>query len=294
VLEKNPSKEKSGTMKAHNIFISWSGPRSQHIAETLKTWLPTLLQSAKPWMSESDIEKGTRGLDEIGKALAGIKIGITCLTPENLNASWILYEAGALAKALDDKTRLCTYLLGGLKPQDVPPPLGMFQATRPEKADTRKLVSTINVSVNEEPVPDSNLDTLFDKMWPDLEASISSMPAPTAKIPAKRSTEEMVSEILELVRSERQMAALEYGAIARELKNLTTHTPQIGGLWNVEAPGFNRFVALGSVLPGKKCPRCGAIALRSQGEGAELCSSCNTYFLGTGPGEVASKKPRKE
>jgi hypothetical protein len=281
-------------MKAHNIFISWSGPRSRHVAETLKTWLPTLLQSAKPWMSESDIEKGTRGLDEIGKALAGIKIGITCLTPENLNASWILYEAGALAKALDDKTRLCTYLLGGLKPQDVPPPLGMFQATRPEKADTRKLVSTINVSVNEEPVPDPNLDTLFDKMWPDLEAAISSMPAPTAKIPAKRSTEEMISEILELVRSESQRAATEYSSIARELRNLYAHSPQMGGLWDIEPQSSNRLSTLASLLPAKKCPHCGAIALRSQGEGTEVCSSCNTYFLRTGPGEDASKKPRKK
>jgi hypothetical protein len=281
-------------MKAHNIFISWSGPRSRHVAETLKTWLPTLLQSAKPWMSESDIEKGTRGLDEIGKALAGIKIGITCLTPENLNASWILYEAGALAKALDDKTRLCTYLLGGLKPQDVPPPLGMFQATRPEKADTRKLVSTINVSVNEEPVPDSNLDTLFDKMWPDLEASISSMPAPTAKIPAKRSTEEMISEILELVRGESQRAATEYSSIARELRNLYAHSPQMGGLWNIEPQGSNRLSTLASLIPAKECPRCGALAVRNQGNGTEVCSNCSGHFLVTGPGEDASKKRPKK
>ena len=243
-------------------------------------------------MSESDIEKGSRGLDEIGKALAGIKIGITCLTPENLNASWILYEAGCLAKALDDKTRLCTYLLGGLKPQDVPPPLGMFQATRPEKADTRKLVSTINLSVNDDPVPDSNLDVLFDKMWPDLEASISSMPAPTAKIPAKRSTEEMISEILELVRGESQRTALAFSAVAREIRNIPVHPPQVGGLWNIEPQGSNR-LSVRSLLK-KRCPNCGALDLRLQPDGTEVCSSCETLFVRTGAGEDASKKRFKK
>jgi hypothetical protein len=64
---------------------------------------------------------------EMAKALDGIKVGITCLTPENLDAPWILYEAGSLAKTVDDSTRLCTYLLGDLKNADIEPPLGQFQ-----------------------------------------------------------------------------------------------------------------------------------------------------------------------
>src|SRR5437879_13172271 len=98
----------------YNIFISWSGQRSKWAADALRDWLPLVLQAAKPWMSEADIDKGSRGLDEVGRALEGMKIGIICLTPENLNARWILYEAGALSKTVDAKTRLCTYLLPGL------------------------------------------------------------------------------------------------------------------------------------------------------------------------------------
>jgi len=37
-------------------------------------------------MSNTDIDKGSRGLEEIGKALEGMKVGIICLTPENLKA----------------------------------------------------------------------------------------------------------------------------------------------------------------------------------------------------------------
>jgi hypothetical protein len=119
-----------------------------------------------------------------------------------LNAPWILYEAGALSKTIDDKTRLCTYLLGGLQFQDVKPPLGMFQATNPDKEDTRRLVRTINGAVGADPVPQQNLDRIFERMWPDLEQKLRSMPISDAVIATKRSLEDVVAEVLEIARAE--------------------------------------------------------------------------------------------
>jgi len=161
-----------------------------------------IVQTAKPWMSESDIEKGSRGLHEVAKALDGIKVGITCLTPENLGAPWILYEAGALAKAIDDGTRLCTYLLGGLKASDVRPPLGMFQATKAEREDTRKLVKTVNRALASEPIPEPALDKLFDLTWPQLEVTLKTIPELAEDVQPKRSPEDMLAEILEFTRAE--------------------------------------------------------------------------------------------
>ena|SRR6185312_7799939 len=66
-------------MGKNNIFISWSGKRSLYAAEALREWLPNVIQAAKPWMSERDIEKGARGLTEVGNALEGMKVGIICL-----------------------------------------------------------------------------------------------------------------------------------------------------------------------------------------------------------------------
>ena len=184
----------------NNVFISWSGERSKHAAHALREWLGTILQNARPWMSETDIEKGSRGLDEIARALEGMKVGIICLTPENLNADWILYEAGALSKTLDAKTRVCTYLLGGLESRNLKPPLGLFQWTKADRADTHKLVHTINKHLDATPVQEARLDTLFDKMWPDLEQKLVAMPEPAEAPPPLRSTQEMVAEILELSR----------------------------------------------------------------------------------------------
>jgi hypothetical protein len=73
-----------------NVFLCWSGARSKAVAEGLREWLPTVVQTANPFMSETDIDKGSRGLSEVVKALEGIKVGIVCLTPENLDERWIL------------------------------------------------------------------------------------------------------------------------------------------------------------------------------------------------------------
>lgn len=188
--------------KDYNVFIGWSGERSRLVAEFLRGWISKVVQSARPWMSETDIEKGSRGLDEIARALADIKVGITCLTPENLQRPWIFFEAGALSKTIGDRTRLCTYLIGDLAPQDVVPPLGMFQATKAVKEDTLKLVHTINVAVSDNPVLEHDLDELFDAMWPKLEIRLATLPRPEETLPAKRTTEDMVAEILEIVRTD--------------------------------------------------------------------------------------------
>jgi hypothetical protein len=85
--------------KQYNLFISWSGARSKAIAETLREWLPTVIQTAKPFMSDTDIDKGSRGLTELVRALEGIKVGIVCLTPENLKRALDSLRGG---RALQD------------------------------------------------------------------------------------------------------------------------------------------------------------------------------------------------
>jgi hypothetical protein len=189
--------------KANNVFISWSEERSKVAAQALKEWLPMVIQAVEPWMSDSDIDKGSRGLSEVSNALGAIKVGIVCLTPENQDARWLNYEAGALSKTIDEKTRLCTYLLAGLTPEQVRPPLGMFQHTRADnKEDTRKLVRSINAAVSTEPLPETRLDNVFEELWPNLEKRLLAVPENVGKSVKKRPTDEMVAELLDLVRGD--------------------------------------------------------------------------------------------
>lgn len=111
-----------------DVFISWSGERSRAAAEALRGWLPMIINALKPWLSSADIDKGTRWSTDVATRLEAAKVGILCLTPNNLHSDWILFEAGALSKTLEN-TFVCPFLIG-LEPTDLEQPLAQFQATR--------------------------------------------------------------------------------------------------------------------------------------------------------------------
>jgi hypothetical protein len=83
------------------VFISWSGERSRAVAEALREWLPNVIQTVNLWVSLADIEKGARWSTDITAQLEECSVGLICLTPENLSAPWLLFEAGALSKMVD-------------------------------------------------------------------------------------------------------------------------------------------------------------------------------------------------
>jgi hypothetical protein len=184
------------------VFISWSGERSRAVAEAFRDWLPQVIQAVEPWVSVADIEKGSRWGVDVPRHLEECQVGLICLTPENLSAPWILFEAGALAKTLD-KTFVCPYLLD-LQFADIRDPLAQFQATRAEKEDTRKLLHTINRAVsgvaNEQALSEMRLNTAFEKWWPDLERTPQCIPPAPTVAPPKRSDRELLEEVLQLVR----------------------------------------------------------------------------------------------
>jgi hypothetical protein len=130
-----------------------------------------------------------------------MEMGISCLTPENLSAPWILYEAGALSKTINDRSRLCTLLIANLTPKDVPNPLGMFQHTMLDKFDMLRMLRTLNKAMGENAVPEDDLKDIFESMfWPRFEDKIRTLPATDGAEPPKRQTEDMLSELLDYAR----------------------------------------------------------------------------------------------
>ncbi len=183
------------------IFLTWSGERSKTIAHVLKTWLPCVIQGVEPWMSESDVEKGSRWRSEISAQLQQAKIGIICLTPENLQEPWIHFEAGAISKVVNE-SRVCTFLYD-LSPASVKEPLGQFQATKADKEDTRKLVHTINAALEAEHLDLAHLNAIFEKWWPDLERELAKIPKASQKQQkASRPVEDSLEEVVSLVREQ--------------------------------------------------------------------------------------------
>lgn len=192
------------------VFLSWSGDRSKAVADALSTWLSQVIQATEPWLSR-DIAKGARWGPEVADRLEKSKVGIVCLTPENLDERWILFEAGALSKTKN--ARVCTFLLD-LKPVDVEEPLSQFQHTQANKEDMKRLVQTINQAVHanaEKSLTDSILEEVFETNWPRVAECFEKIRASAPSVPDKiRSERELLEEILEMLRRQERRASYEW------------------------------------------------------------------------------------
>lgn len=193
-----------------NVFISWSGERSRQVAELLDEWIQCVIQAIDPWMSSKDIDRGTLWFSEISNQLADTKVGIICLTRENLNKPWILFEAGALAKGLSEN-RVCTFLVD-LNPEDISTPLSQFNHTIPDELGMRSLIHTLNNSLADKGLREKTLDKVFTTYWPfflqEFDKIIKNTPSQDA--PIERSENEILLEVLASSRNlERRMRMIE-------------------------------------------------------------------------------------
>jgi hypothetical protein len=211
-----------------NVFISWSGQRSFKAGKLLYEWLPKVIQAIEPFLSSEDIEKGTRWFSDIETKLEQINYGILCITHENVNAPWIMFEAGALSRSLG--TSRVTPFLVGLSNSDLQGPLTQFTTTSPTEEDMKKLVRSINNCLGERSITERLLDNSFDLAWPSFEDSVDEIvgaPEPLIIRKTQRDQESILEEILGLTR-----------AIAVEFPRMVnTHTRV--SKWNKE---FTRLV----------------------------------------------------
>lgn len=192
------------------VFISWSGDRSRSVAGLLDKWIQCVLQAIRPWMSSKDIDRGSLWFSEITDQLKDTKIGIVCLTKDNLNKPWILFESGALAKGLSS-ARVCTFLID-LETTDVGNPLAQFNHTMPDKDGMYELVRTLYSSLGENALRENVLEQVFDTYWPQFEQgfekALEDNPAGAHTPP--RSEESMLSEVLRTVRTlDRRVRSIE-------------------------------------------------------------------------------------
>lgn len=151
------------------LFISWSGELSRNVATLLHEWIPTVLQSAEPFLSSTDIEKGSRWSDHVAQKLEECGFGIIILTKSNLSAPWILFEAGALSKMVGSSH--VSSLMIGIDAVDVKQPLSQFQNTVFSKDDIMKLIQSIN-RASTTPLREEVLSRAFSALWPGFELSV--------------------------------------------------------------------------------------------------------------------------
>jgi hypothetical protein len=180
------------------IFLSWSGDRSKGVAIALREWLPLILYYAKPWLSHRDIVAGERWAIEIGKELEDTNFGIVVLTSDNLDAPWILFEAGALSKAFA-ASAVMPYLVD-VDFKDVSGPLAQFQSKKCDRDSTLELVIAINAK-SPEPTDQGRLAELFDALWPKLQGKLAQLPPARPEDAKPRSDAQVLEDVVASIRS---------------------------------------------------------------------------------------------
>lgn len=181
------------------IFLSWSGERSRLIAEAIRGWLPKVIQSVSPWMSEEDIGAGARWLTEVSASLNRSKVGLILITPENQHNPWLLFESGALSKTMD-QTCVCP-LVFEMTPGQLTGPLTQFQANPLNRDGVGKVLATINKGLDDRKLNAHELDEILDVWWPKLEERLNALPsAPTPAV--TRSVGDQLEELLSIGREQ--------------------------------------------------------------------------------------------
>lgn len=187
------------------VFISWSGDRSNKIAEIMKKWIKHVIQSVEPFVSSQDLPTGTRWSSDIAKELQDTNFGILCVTKDNYKEPWLLFEAGALSKTIDKS--YVVPLLFDLEPSDLQEsPLLQFQAASFNKEEIKKLVHTLNEAGNSVPLDIYDLDEAFEVWYPKLEKDLSEIPDINDEAelneenPNIKKNEQIMEEILDLTR----------------------------------------------------------------------------------------------
>jgi hypothetical protein len=191
------------------VFISWSGEKSRIVADLMSVWIKCVIQASEPWISTKHIDRGALWFSEINDKLRDVSVGIVCLTMENKDRPWILFETGALAKGISSN-RICTFLID-LEPGDLTDPLAQFNHTKASKTDMFELVKTLNACLDERRLDDAVLLRAFEVYWPSFEndfaEAVSVLPVADTK---KRPQNDVLMEILDTTRGlSRRIGALE-------------------------------------------------------------------------------------
>ncbi len=157
-----------------DIFISWSGDRSKQAAVALKSWLEIVFDSLTIWISTENILVGTRWAETLSETLDKSNFGILCITPENLRAPWLIFEAGALSKSV--KKGSVVPLLYDLSSSDIPFPLAQFQTAVADRAGAISIVKALITRHGDDAPNEARIIKRAEALWQSLETDWAKIP----------------------------------------------------------------------------------------------------------------------
>jgi hypothetical protein len=153
------------TRMEQDVFLGWSGKKSEALALALKDWLPCFSGDVRPWISHHDLAPGQLWRIELAKKIKDSGSGVFCLTEENKDSVWLAFECGALSTSAQSG-KIIPFLVDA---RNVPDPFSAFQALRATKEGTYRLLQAL-IGDNFGKTRDD--ERLFNAFWPLLSSVI--------------------------------------------------------------------------------------------------------------------------
>ena len=149
------------------VFISWSGERSRCLARRLNEWLPSIIPDARPFYSP-EIAAGGFWSQKIAHHLENASFGILCITPDNLRAPWLNFEAGGLWKGVSGM-HVCPLLLD-VSIEDLTGPVSLFQAKNFDHEGMKEIVKVLAELTN---IDSRRAEISLEAVWPRLSRDVT-------------------------------------------------------------------------------------------------------------------------
>lgn len=160
------------------IFISWSKELSKQVAYILKKWIPRIIQTVREediFVSDQDVNAGVQWDNVIFDKLDNSNLGIVCVTRENINSPWMLFESGYMV-CHNHRKNVVPVLIGLSNHAIQDSPLAHFQTITTERNGMEKMISAINKSQPIEiQVADEVVARSFNSNWNELNSELCSI-----------------------------------------------------------------------------------------------------------------------
>jgi len=157
-------------MNDFQIFVSWSGKKSWHIAHRIAEWMPTIVPNTRYYLS-SEIPAGSLWLTHLMNGLAASQMALLCITKDNIQSQWLNFEAGAMWNRYGADMLICPILFE-LDPNELAGPLSQFQSKTFTERDMKYLAKTIGSKSNFVGDRPDRIDINFKTTWPQLARDV--------------------------------------------------------------------------------------------------------------------------
>jgi hypothetical protein len=199
------------------------------------------------WISSRDIDPGRRWALALGRELEQSDFAVVCLTRENRNSPWILFEAGAAARSLEARV---VPLLLGIGASELDGPLAQFQSLPADEAGMRKLTTTLYDSSSSR-LDGRQRDVVFSKLWPILQERLASLMEQQRRVTHVQSPKDLLddierahvaldTDILDRLKEERERLTRELAYLTAQEEELTRQDAPISLLERAIEPTERR------------------------------------------------------